>query len=99
MDPKRYEWDEAKRNENIAKHGVDFDMIWRFDWSLSVTAPDRRRPYGEERLLSFAPIDGRLHAAVHTLRGEIHRIISLRKANRREQAEYAAAILARLARR
>jgi uncharacterized DUF497 family protein len=93
----RYEWDETKRVENRRKHRVDFEAILRFDWSMSIARPDRRFRYGEERVLAFAPIDGRLHAAVYTIRGDVRRIISLRKANRREQAEYAAAVLARLA--
>jgi uncharacterized DUF497 family protein len=78
---------------------VDFEMIRRFDWTLRVTGADGRRACGEQRLISFAPIDGRLHAAAYTLCGDIHRLISLRKANPREQAAYEAAILARLARR
>jgi uncharacterized DUF497 family protein len=93
----RYEWDETKRVENLGKHGVDFEAILRFDWSMSIARPDRRFVYGEERIVAFAPIDGRLHAAVYTSRGDTRRIISLRKANRREQATYAAAFLARLA--
>jgi len=97
MDSMRYEWDEAKRVENLAKHGVDVKAILRFDWKMSVSGPDRRYDYGEERIVAFAPIDGRVHAAIYTTRGVSRRIISLRKANRREQAAYAAAILARLA--
>jgi uncharacterized protein len=93
----RYEWDETKRVENRRKHRVDFEAILRFDWSRSIAKPDRRFGYSEERILAFAPIDGRLHAAIYTIRGDARRIISLRKANRREQAEYAAAVLARLA--
>ena len=92
----RYEWDETERVENRRKHRVDFEAILRFDWSMSIARPDRRVGYGEERILAFAPIDGRLHAAVYTIRGDARRI-SPRKANRREQAEYAAAVLARLA--
>jgi len=97
MEPMRYEWDEAKRVENLEKHGVDFRAILRFDWQMSVSGPDRRNDYSEERIVAFAPIDGRVHAAIYTTRGDSRRIISLRKANRREQATYAAAILARLA--
>jgi uncharacterized protein len=97
MQPERYEWDEPKRERNLAKHGVDFKAILRFDWKMAVSGPDRRNDYGEERIVAFAPIDGRVHAAIYAIRGDSRRIISLRKANRREQATYAAAILARLA--
>jgi uncharacterized DUF497 family protein len=96
MVPVRYEWDEAKRVENLEKHGIDFEAVRRFDWIMSVSGADRRHRYGEERIVAFAPIDGRVHAVVYTIRGDTRRIISLRKANRREQAAYAIAISARL---
>jgi uncharacterized protein len=83
-----YEWDEAKRAANLAKHGVDFTAMARFDWSRHVLFRDGRRDYGEARFLAYAPIDGRLYALIFAYRGPIRRIISLRKANRREQASY-----------
>jgi len=83
-----FEWDEAKRAANMEKHGVDFRDIERFKWTASIAGPDRRMSYGELRILAFGPLDGRLHAVVYTRRGPVRRIISLRKANRREQAAY-----------
>ena len=88
MDQVRYEWDEAESAANLAKHGVDFRDITRFDWAAASAGPDLRRPYGETRMLAFGPLDGRIHAVAFTLRGSVYRIISLRKANRREQAAY-----------
>jgi uncharacterized protein len=88
MEPVRYEWDEAKRAANLAEHGVDFRDIARFDWAAASAGPDLRRPYGEKRMLAFGPLDGRIHAVAFTLRGSICRIISLGKANHREQAAY-----------
>ena len=84
----RYEWDEAKRAANIAKHGLDFSEIERFDWAEAVLVRDVRRPYGETRMIAYGPIMGRLHAVTFTRRGEAYRIISLRKANNREQATF-----------
>ena len=98
MEPARFERDEAKRVENLAKRGVDFHAIRGFDWSLAIVHPDERFPYGEERFIAHGPVEGRLYAIVYTLRDEATRIVSFRKANRREQAAYAPAILARLAR-
>ena len=49
---------------------------------------DTRRDYGETRLLVMARLDGRLHAAVVTPRGEDLHVISFRKANRREVERY-----------
>ena len=56
----------------------------------AVVVIDKRRFYGEERRMAYGPVDGRLYALVYTLRGDRRRIISFRKANRREQATYAA---------
>lgn len=44
-----FEWDEAKRAANLAKHGVDFAAVHRLDWSSSLTARDGRTDYGEDR--------------------------------------------------
>lgn len=81
-----FEWDDDKRTANLAKHGVDFAAVHRFDWSSSLTARDGRGDYGEDRFVTLGIIDGRLHFCAWTQRGERRRIISLRKANRREQA-------------
>lgn len=90
MDPVRYEWNEAKRKRNLAKHGMDFGAIERFVWATSSAGTDDRDDYGETRILAYGLLDGRLHAVVYTHRGSFRRIISLRKANRREQEAYAA---------
>jgi uncharacterized protein len=92
MGPILYEWDEAKRQANLAKHGVDFAAIERLDWTRSTTRRDDRVAYGEARVLAYGLLDGRLHAVVYTQRGPFRRIISLRKANRREQAAFQAAV-------
>ncbi len=83
-----YEWDDAKDAANQRKHGVPFSAVLRFDWNRVIHEPDTRREYGELRILSMAPIDGRLYVLVWTPRGERIRVISLRKANRREGESY-----------
>lgn len=95
MEPLHLEWDETKDAVNRSKHGVAFEAVTRLDWSRALIVPDRRNDYGEARWIAYAPIDGRIHALVFTRRGEIYRIISLRKANRREQAVYEAEIRGR----
>jgi uncharacterized DUF497 family protein len=45
---------------------------------------DARRDYHERRLIAYGNISGRLHICVFTMRGTAFRIISLRRANRRE---------------
>lgn len=81
----KFEWDEAKRRATLAASGLDFAVIEGLDWSTAVILPDDRRDYGEPRLRIMGLIGGRLHAVVVTPRGETLRIISLRKANPREQ--------------
>jgi len=57
----RFEWDEAKRHANIAKHGVDFlDAPEMFEGPMLV-APDTRKEYGESRVHSRAADGCRLH--------------------------------------
>ncbi len=77
-------WDEAKRQANLAKHGVDFADAERFDWSSARPEPDFRADYGEDRFRAMGLIGERLHVLVFTPRGDTRRIISLRKANDRE---------------
>jgi hypothetical protein len=82
------EFDTAKDAINVAKHGVSLvEAILLFESDFLVR-PDGRKMYGEERLIAYGEIGGRVHVCVYTMRDEIHRIISLRKANRREIDAY-----------
>jgi uncharacterized DUF497 family protein len=78
-------WDERKRQANLAKQGVDFTLVARFDWATATIEPDERQDYGELRLKALGRIWGRLHFVAFTRRNGETRIFSLRKANRREQ--------------
>ena len=82
-----YEWDEAKRLSNLAKHGVDFISIVEIDWEKSLF--HTQMVNGEERVLAYAPIYTRLYAIVFVAKFDAIRIISFRKANRREVKRYA----------
>ena len=83
-----YEWDEAKRRGNIAKHGIDFAAIDRFQWSAALIEPDDR--HSEPRFRALGYIERRLHTVVYTERGGNTRIISIRKSNLKEEDRYAA---------
>lgn len=83
-----FEWDEAKRKHNLAKHGVDFALAADMDWGNALRYVDARRDYGESRYIAFSYIGDRLYACVYTDRGEKRRIIGLRKANQREMELY-----------
>ncbi len=84
-----YEWDESKRLSNLEKHGADFEDVKAFEWDTAVIEPSPRR--GEPRWIATGYIADRLHCIVFTERGERRRIISLRKANPREERNYAQA--------
>lgn len=88
----RIEFDSAKNKVNIAKHGLSLSVFELLDTSQSVSVDDGRYDYGENRVRIFAPLDGRLCVAVFTMRDEIYRVISLRKANKRERIFYEAQI-------
>jgi uncharacterized protein len=81
-------WDESKRLKNLANHGVDFRNLEALDWQRALIFEDRRKDYGEIRLIAMAPLGGRLHVVVYVERGGERRIISARKANSREVAFY-----------
>lgn len=83
-----YTHDPKKLAQNVAKHGVWFKMAEGFDWENAIVRIDDRNDYPETRLFAMAPIGGRLYAMVFCLRETAVRIISLRKANRREVREY-----------
>lgn len=59
------------------------------DLETAVSVDDTRIDYGERRIRIVGSIDGLLHVAVITLRGDTVRVISLRRANRREERGYA----------
>lgn len=80
----QYEWDERKQQINLAKHGLSFELVERFDWSTAKIETDERYDYGEVRGLAFGRIDGRGYAIVFTYRGPRIRIISLRPMHERE---------------
>lgn len=81
-------WDEAKRDENLRKHGIDFIDAETLFEGPTVTLEDNRFAYGEQRFVTFGVLDGRVLAVVHTEQDEDIRVISMRKATRREEQSY-----------
>lgn len=91
--PVRFEWDEAKRKANIAKHGIDFLDVPEMFTSPMLVSTDSRKDYGETRNIGFGFIRGRLIVVAFTEREpNLIRIISARKANTREKVYYQEAI-------
>lgn len=85
--PRRFEWDEAKDQENLRKHGIRLaEAAEIFDGPV-LTAPDDRFYYGEEmREISIGFLGGIVVLNVaHTDRGGTTRIISARRATKKER--------------
>lgn len=83
-----YEWDEEKSKRNFEKHGLSFEDAEKVFSGPCVTFVDDRFDYEETRLISLGSLEGRIVVIVHTPRSESTRIISMRKANVREQKIY-----------
>jgi len=89
----RFEWDENKNRQNIRKHGFDFADAEEMFCGILLFSPDVREDYGESRWVGIGTTRGRTAVVVFTERGpETIRIISLRKATRRESKQYKKAI-------
>ena len=86
----QFEWDPAKGDENLHKHGVSFDEASTvFGDPLAVTTPDRRYSVGEPRFATVGQSAARrLLVVAHTDRQTAVRIISARRATGREKRTY-----------
>ena len=89
----RFEWDAAKAASNLAKHRVSFEIATRaFADPFLLTQQDRNEN-GEHRWQTIGMVDGHLVLLVaHTVGEdggtEVLRIISARKADRKERKRY-----------
>ena len=81
-------WDEAKRRITFADRGLDFAWASQIVEVHEYIIEDRRFDYGERRFISLGDINGRLCVVVWTPRNGGRHIISMRKANGREQNYY-----------
>jgi uncharacterized DUF497 family protein len=84
------EWDEVKRQWTLDTRGLDFADVVYFEFDTADTIADQRLDYGEVRQVSTGYLHGRLCVLCWTKRDpDSIRVISLRKANDREQKKYA----------
>lgn len=81
-------YDPAKRDETLAERGLDFEDAEQLFAGLTLTLPDLRRDYGEDRFQTYGLLGGRLVMVIWTERGEDRHIMSMRKCNEREQAKF-----------
>ena len=83
-----FEWDLVKNERNIEKHGIDFADAVRIFERPTLTAVDNRRDYGEKRIAAMGTVEDVILYVVYTVRNSVLRIISARRANRRERKKY-----------
>src|ERR1700732_2665283 len=89
----RFDWDEDKNRQNVRKHGFGFDDAEEMFGGIFLFLPDVRKDYGAIRWIGIGTIRGRAAVVAFTQRGpDTIRIISLRKATRRERKQYEKAV-------
>jgi uncharacterized DUF497 family protein len=82
------DFDPDKDRLNLAKHGLSLALALELDWEDALVWVDDREDYGETRMIALAPKTGILYYVAFVDRGRVRRIISLRRANRREVKHY-----------
>jgi uncharacterized protein len=82
------EFDQAKDAANLSKHGVSLSLASELDWDAALVWVDDRFKYDEMRMIALAPKAETLYYVAFAERGEIYRIISLRRATRHEVKYY-----------
>ena len=83
-----FEWDLNKNQHNIEKHGIDFTDAVRVFERPTLTVVDNRRDYGEKRIVAMGMVEDVILYVVYTVRDDIRRIISTRRANHRERKKH-----------
>ena len=85
----QYSYDKNKKALNLAKHGLDFDDAKLvIESNKTVTYEDDRFDYGEQRFITIGLLQNALVAIVTSETEKEIRIISMRKADKNEQAIY-----------
>ncbi len=86
-------YDSNKNQINIQKHGLDFELLYDFGWDSAWIYEDSRYDYNEIRYIAYGMLEKRLHFVCFTETDVGIRIISFRKANKREVKSYEETIL------
>lgn len=81
-------FDPDKRDATLANRGLDFAVAGEVFAGPTLTLPDERHDYGEQRWQSYGLLDGRLVMVVWTRRGDDRHVISMRKCNERERSRF-----------
>ena len=85
----RLTYDPDKRERALLERGLDFEDAAEVFQGLTVEVEDKRKDYGECRIICFGFLRGRLVVVGYTPRGPVRHIFSMRKANEREKSRLA----------
>jgi len=83
-----FAYDPDKDAANLRKHGIPLASGVLLDLGLAAVSADERKLYGEPRFRAFGRIDGKGYCLVFTVRGEVIRMISFRRAREKEMRRY-----------
>jgi uncharacterized DUF497 family protein len=83
------EFDQVKRDKTLLERGLDFARAVEVFDGIHFTGQDKRVDYEEDRFITVGWLDANMIVMVWTPRGEVRRMISMRKANDREKTLYA----------
>ncbi len=88
----QFDFDSGKDATNLSKHGLSLAAAAELSWNEALVWIDDRADYGEVRMIALAPLGDILCLVVFVDREPARRVISLRRANRREVNHYVKAI-------
>ena len=83
------EFDQDKRDKTLQERGLDFARAAEVFDGIHFTGQDKRMDYEEDRFITVGWLEDNMIVMVWTPRGKVRRIISMRKANDRENTIYA----------
>ena len=84
--PVRFEWDDAKSEKNLRERGFAFDVAASIFDGPVIEWCDIRDAWGEPRIVAVGSAGGVELAVIYTDRGDVRRIMSARRARRKERA-------------
>ena len=84
----QFDFDPGKDAANLSKHGLSLAAAAELSWDAALVWIDNRTDYGEVKMVALAPIGDILFVVAFVDREKARRIISLRRANRREVSHY-----------
>jgi uncharacterized protein len=83
-----FDWDPAKSEATFRVRGFDFAYARRILSGDQIETTDARLDYGEVRIKAIGQVGPDVLVVIYTVRGAYHRIISARRANRKERAQW-----------